>query len=66
MTLKRRIVVFGGVASALVGAVVAAFGWREAEALKRQRLANEDDVAGRVTLVDGWILSESEAASVKR
>lgn len=66
MTLKRRIVVFGGVASALVAAVVGAFGWREAEAQRRQRLAEEDDVAGRVTLVDGWILSESEAASVKR
>ena len=66
MTLKRRIVVFGGVASVLVGAVVAAFGWRAAEAQKRQRLAEEDDVAGRVTLVDGWILSQSEADSVKR
>ncbi len=60
--LRRRTVVLGSAAVAAAVALAAVFGRNLF--VKQQRLADAeaDYLAGRVTLRDGWIVSESEAA----
>jgi hypothetical protein len=51
---------------AAVAIVAAIFGRRVLDDEQRRRTAEADYLAGRVSLVDGWIVSQSEADSVKR
>ena len=58
---SRRNVLLGGASAALV-AVAAAIGNRMLRVQQRVSLAEVDYLNGDVVVIDGWIVSKSEAA----